>query len=95
MTTERLLYPPTVFSYNWPERNGKPDPRHLKICREIPYECYLDAVKTRRVGDVIRSYASAPGTGYVEDRITRIDATGVYAIELTNTVRELTPEEVE
>lgn len=91
MRKETLIYPPTVFSYNWPDG----DPRHGKVGREISYSLYHDAMKHRSVGDVIRSFASAPGTGYIDQKITRMDDTGVYGYVIEDNVRELTRADVE
>lgn len=57
-------------------------------------EVYEEYTRTRKVGDVVRAYAGAPGTGHVDHRITRIDDTGVYGVVVEDTIRELTPEEV-
>jgi len=46
------------------------------------------------VGSVIRSWAGAPGTGYVDERITRVTSRAVYGYTVTNTMRELTAAEV-
>jgi len=91
---EIKLYSPTVWSYNHLDQNGHALPGHGHVCREIPYSIYQETVKNRKVGDVIRSYAGAPGIGYVEHRITKIDETGVYAVEIENTVKELTADDV-
>lgn len=84
---ERRIYPPTVWTFNAPHSDGKTPV-------EIPYSLYRHAIENHRVGDVIRSYASAPGTGYVDQKITRIDETGVYAVTVESTVRELQPWDV-
>lgn len=83
------IYPPTVWSSNWPDG----DPRHGKVTREVPYDCYLHAVECRKVGDRLTAYAGAPGTGHVTHVITRIDEKGVWGIEVENTMRELSPSE--
>lgn len=80
------LYPPTVITYNDPSDGITPV--------EIPCTSYLEAVANQKVGDIIRHYAGAPGTGYVDYRITRIDKTGVYASIVRNTMRELQAWEV-
>jgi hypothetical protein len=85
MAREKLMYSPTVFSFNEPGfPNGK----------IVESEAYRETVRTKKVGDTVRSWAGAPGTGYIDQIITRIDSTGVYGIITRNTVRELTPEEV-
>jgi hypothetical protein len=80
MAREKLIYPPKVVDGN----GGRKD-----------YDCYLDAVKTKKVGDLVCAWAGAPGTGRHVQRITRIDATGVYGVTVENTIRELEPWEVE
>ena len=87
MRKERLMYPPTVLTYNRPDSDGVTPVR-------IPYSLYAEALANRKVGDVIRSYAGAPGTGFIEEKITRIDASGVYGVTLATTIRELQPWEV-
>jgi hypothetical protein len=87
--TEELIYPPTVYTYSRP--GGGPP---LEEPVEIPYGCYADTMARSKVGDPVVQHASAPGTGCVVYRITRMDATGVYGEEIFNNVRELTPEEV-
>lgn len=88
--TEVLVYPPKVWSYNWPDG----DPRHGKVGRYKPYDCYEKAVAENAPGDILVAYAAAPGTGHVKHRITRIDETGVYGVEIENTMRILDPSEV-
>lgn len=90
MTKEVCIYPSQVLSYNWPEG----DKRHGKLGRIIDNDCYLNAVKKRKVGDTTYAFAGAPGTGRIVHRITRIDAEGVYGVEIENTIRELRPSEV-
>lgn len=75
-----LLYPPTVWSTNTERARASGEPE----C--IPYECYVNAVRNNKVGDVVRAWAGAPGVGHITHRITRIDETGVYAIEIENTI---------
>lgn len=91
---EQLMYPPTVWSYNHIDQDGHALPGHGHVCREVPNSLYLDAVAHRSVGDVVRAWASAPGTGYTDMRITRIDETGVYGELVCSTVRELQAWEV-
>lgn len=74
------LYPPTVWSRNTDRA------RETGEAEEVPYDCYLDAMKTKKVGDIIRHEAGAPGVGYVDYKITRMDETGVYAVEVANTI---------
>ena len=84
---EKLIYPPTVWSYNHLDENGQALPGHGEICREIPYDCYLDAVKNRKVGDTIAAFAGGPGVGRIVHKITPIDETGVYGVCIENTMR--------
>jgi hypothetical protein len=79
---EECLYHPMVLDPN------------VDLEHEVPNECYLNAMRDHSVGDKVRHFVSAPGTGFIEYMITRMDETGVYAIKLLSTVRELTPEEV-
>ena len=44
-----------------------------------------------RVGDVVRVRFEAPAIGYVEYRVTRIDARGIHGVRVRNTVREIYP----
>lgn len=85
---ERLLYSPRVFDPNTPKARASGEPE------EVDNELYLECVARRAVGEVVRSFAAAPGTGFWDYRITRIDATGVYAVEVACTVRELTISDV-
>lgn len=82
----KLIYPKTVFSYNWPEG----DPRHLKEGRMVPNELYEQAV----VGKAECIWAGAPGTGRILYLITRKDERGAWGIVLEDTIRELRPSEV-
>jgi len=91
---EIKLYSPKVWSYNHLDQNGHALPGHGHFCREVPYSVYQDSVKNNKVGDIVRAHASSPGIGFVDHRITRIDETGVYAVEVNNTIRELTKEDV-
>lgn len=43
------------------------------------------------VGDVVRVTFEAPAIGYVEYRVTRIDARGIHGVRVRNTVREIYP----
>ena len=77
---EELLYPPTVFN------------------REMgshPYKIYNEYMQTKKVDDIIRSHAAAPGYGYTDHRITRMDNTGIYGVKLADTIQELEPWMVE
>ena len=67
---ERCVYPPKVYQ-------GQ---------QEVDYECYLHARETKKVGDTLFASAGAPGVGHRIDRITRIDETGVYGVEVENTI---------
>ena len=89
MPAEKLIYPPTVWSYNWPEG----DPRHGEVCREVPYDIYLDLVG-RPLPYRTCAFAGGPGTGRVVTEITRVDETGAYGYEVENTIRELQEWEV-
>jgi hypothetical protein len=44
-----------------------------------------------RVGDVVRVTFQAPAIGYIDYRVTRIDALGIYGLMVRNTVREIYP----
>ena len=89
MPVEILVYPPTVHSYNWPDG----DVRHGVVCREVPYECYLDLVG-RQLPHRVCAWAGGPGTNRIIHEITRVDDTGAWGWVVENTIRELTPEEV-
>jgi hypothetical protein len=80
--SEKLLLGPVVCQY----RGDTPT--------EIPSELYWAAVLVKKPGDLLVSFAGAPGTGRVIEKITRIDATGVYGFEVENSMRELSPSEV-
>jgi hypothetical protein len=67
---EKRIYPPTVF----------------RGSVEVAYDIYEEAVRTRKVGDFLVHSAGAPGVGHVKYQITRIDSTGVYGIEVENTI---------
>lgn len=82
---ERCIAPAQVYSYNWPEG----DARHGVEGRMIDNDVYTDYLKYR-AGDRTCVYAGSPGTGRIVYEITRIDETGVYAIEVANNTRELT-----
>lgn len=77
---EEQIYPPKVFNAEG---------------REIEYDLYNTTKAHKKIGDILMHWAGAPGTGYVKYQITRIDDTGVYGIEIENTIRELDPSEVE
>lgn len=79
---EVLVYPPTCVRYV----NGEP--------KSVDYDCYVEAMDNRKVGDVVTAYAGAPGTGHISHRITRMDTSGVYGVVVENTMRELDPSEV-
>jgi hypothetical protein len=44
-----------------------------------------------RVGDVVRVTFQAPAIGYIDYRVTRIDARGIHGVRVRNTVREIYP----
>jgi hypothetical protein len=44
-----------------------------------------------RVGDVVRVTFQAPAIGYIDYRVTRIDARGIHGVRVRNTVRETYP----
>ena len=44
-----------------------------------------------RVGDVVRVTFQAPAIGYIDFRITRIDARGIHGVMVRNTVCEIYP----
>jgi hypothetical protein len=44
-----------------------------------------------RVGDVVRVTFQAPAIGYIDYRVTRIDARGIHGARVRNTVREIYP----
>lgn len=91
---ETLLYPPTVWCSNHESHgHGCGKAQGDGMC-EVPYDLYIDAVQNKKVGDKTFATAGGPGVGHVIHQITRIDKTGVYAIEIENTIRELTIEEV-
>lgn len=86
---EKLIYPPTVWSYNWPSG----DPRHGVECREVPYDCYLECVG-KKLPLRRRVLAGGPGVGHTDYVITRVDETGAYGYVAESTVRELQAWEV-
>ncbi len=77
---EKLLYPPTVY-------DGEGN--------EHPYDIYYDVMANKKVGDTVSSEAAAPGYGGTVDRITRMDDTGVYGVQIKNTVQIMEPWMVE
>ncbi len=91
---EKLIYPTQVFSYNHLDNDGHALPGHGEVGRMVPYDCYLDTMANREVGDILVHHASGPGVGVCKIRITRMDETGVYGIEEFNSIRELTAAEV-
>lgn len=44
-----------------------------------------------RVGDLVRVTFQAPAIGYIDYRVTRIDARGIHGVKVRNTVREIYP----
>lgn len=67
----------------------------ISMEKEVISEAYMTAMKYYHVGDKVRHTVSAPGIGFVEYLITRMDEKGIWGVVIANTVRELTPEEVE
>lgn len=45
-------------------------------------------------GDALVTWAGAPGTGRTVYRITRVDQRGVWGVEVSDTARVLSPQEV-
>lgn len=81
----KCLYPSQVWRYDSPgSQEG----------RMVPYDLYEDSVRRHKVGDVITHEVAAPGIGRVQYRVTRIDSSGVWAAEVSNTSRELTAADV-
>jgi len=74
-----------VYSFNHPDavKDG-PDAKPVREERTI--DC--------AVGEEVTHSASAPGTGKVTYRITRIDEEGAWGFVIANSVRELTVAEV-
>jgi hypothetical protein len=81
---EKKLVSPTVGRYD-----------ENDVMQIVPSELLEEYSRTKRVGDTLCSFAGAPGTGRVIERITRMDATGIYGVVVENTMRELEPWEVE
>ena len=77
---EELLYPPIVY-------DGEGN--------EHPYELYYMHMEKNKVGDIVRSSIAAPGYGYVEYRITRMDDSGIYGVLVNDQSGELEPWMVE
>ncbi len=67
----------------------------ISLEEETPNRSYLEAMRDNHIGDTVKHFAGAPGIGYIEYMISRMDETGVWGYTLRNTVRELRPEEVE
>ena len=44
-----------------------------------------------RVGDVVRVTFQAPADGYIDYRVTRIDAEDIHGVMVRNKVREIYP----
>lgn len=88
MLKEKLLYSPTCWSYARDDGSDGATPIEITNC------CYADAMAHRKRGDIVRSFAGSPGTGYIDSCITRMDATGIYGVTVVSTVRELTAAEV-
>jgi hypothetical protein len=79
---EECIYHPMVLNPN------------ISMDHEVVNECYITAMRDYHVGNKVQHWVSAPGTGYIEWLITRMDETGVWGVKLLSTVRELTIEEV-
>ena len=75
MSTEKLIYPMRCIRYEG------------DISVEVPYELYLITMRENKVGDKLVHYAGAPGSGKQVLEITRMDDTGVYGKEISNTIR--------
>lgn len=82
MKSEELIHSSIVYRH---EGDG---------CIPVPNDLYTEGMKKLSVGQVLRQHVCTPGTGYIEYRITRLDETGIYGIEIENTIRELTVSEV-
>lgn len=80
MPKEILIYPPKVFSRNTPRAHETGE------AEEVEYDIYKETVRTKQVGGILLHTAGAPGVGHVKYQITRIDETGVYGIEVENTI---------
>lgn len=78
---EERVYPPRVWSRNTEKAQATGE------AEEIDYECYLDARANKKVAYLLVGHAGAPGIGRVVHRITRMDDTGVYGVEIENTIR--------
>lgn len=87
---EQCLYPARVLTYNVSEGGNGPNADAV----EVDYYFYRDAVATKKVGDIVRHELSAPGYGYREYRITRIDERGVWAVFVNDQGGMLTVEMV-
>jgi len=79
---EKCLYPHMILDPN------------ISMDEEVPNSLYILAMQNYKVGDKVRHFVSAPGTGHVDYIITKMDEAGVWAIMIENTVRELQPWEV-
>ena len=82
---EQRIYQPIVFRF--------PSPYHQNAS-PVPCELFHHAMRTKKVGDTVTAFASAPGTGSVSHRITRMDKTGIYGELVSNTTRILDPSEI-
>jgi len=60
---------------------------------EVDDATVQDFLQTHPVGTVWREYVAAPGTGFIDYRVTRYTADTVYGVQIRSTVRELTAEE--
>jgi hypothetical protein len=75
--SEECLYSPMIFNPN------------ITMEHEVPNELYINAMRDLHVGDKVQHTVSAPGVGFQEYMITRMDETGVWAILIRSTVRIL------
>ena len=80
---EKRIYPARVSKFL---PNGELDPAGK------PYDLYENH-KNDPVGTILHHEAGAPGIGYCREMITRIDKTGVYGVQIENTMRILDPSE--
>lgn len=78
------LYPPKCFTFNDP-----------KYPHGVLVDCdlYTEAMRTKKVGNTITHEVGAPWAGFITYRITKMDATGVYADVICDTSYVLDPED--
>lgn len=87
MKKAKLIFSRVSYSFN----NEDPFGPALIEPREV--DC-SDEIAAYSVGGDYVTFAGAPGTGKVVYRITKIDAHGIWGVEVSNTVRLLTWAEV-